>query len=269
MRVSIGAGLATLALLLGCGGLEGVLRPPGPAPEAPEPPAPPEPPEPAPPPALQAPTSAPFEGLTGWVGHGIGPDRGWWIPAEGSVVVSWDTAPWEGVGLGTTFSGASASGAVELSFTGVGPVPLCGGTVPAATFSAPRAVEGTVWITPAPSGLKASAPRQARAATATRRLYRLPSGAEVDISRTGAVGRTVVEWGGARPWLHAFRGAVDLRRADAVGPMWPELVLLDTDSMSVVFRIHEPDGVGWEWVRIEGRKGTSLGRTRLAITPCG
>ena len=272
MRVSSAAGVATLILSLGCVGLEGVFAPPGggievlqPAPEEPEPA-----PAPAPAPALQAPTSTPFEGISGWVGQGVQPGQGWWVPAEGGAAVSWDADAWSGVGLGATFSGLSAAGPVELSFTGVRSIPLCGTPTPAATFSAPRALSGVIWITRDPSAMRASLPRQARAATATRRLYSLPSGAEVDISRTGGVGRTVVEWGGARPWVQTFGGAgVDLRRPDAPGPMWPELVLLDDDSLSILFRVHEAGSLGWEWVRIEGRRGISLGRTSLAVAGCG
>ena len=247
-------------------GLDGVLSD-GTDDMAPVAPVVAEPTEPEP--ALAAPPVAPFEGLDAWVAVGSDGGEGWWVPS-GPSLVAWDVAPWEGVRTGATFTALTGDGPVEVTFAGVEALAWCGRTVIAATFSAATPVKGTVLITTELGALDAWAVTERRTPERNRRLYKVGSGAEVDIQRSGSAGRTVVENGGGRPWISSFdASALDLRRNDAPGPMWPELVAVDGEDMLLLFRIHAAMTVGWELVRIEGRTGRSLGRVDVSAAGCG
>ena len=277
MRASILA-VGTLSLVgLGCAGLDSIVPPVGsdgvPVPVRDDDPTPdPEPdPQPDPQPRRAAPADSPYPEMVGWVGHGVDADaEDFWVPTSGGQVVSWDGAVWSDVAVGGTFAGVTRKGTVDLTFTGLSDVPWCGSTRSAATFSAPEAVAGPVWIATAAPEARPSAPREIREATATRRLFKVAAGAEVDIQRTGGSGRTVVEWGGGRPWFAPFEAAgADLRTGTSPGASWPTLVLHRDNQLSILFRIHGDQTLAFEWVRIIGRKGESLGRTELAAAGCG
>jgi hypothetical protein len=250
-----------LFVTLGCSGLA-VVEEPVPVPV----PAPLPDPDPQPKPA--APASDPFAEVDGWIGHAVElePGERWWVPRSGGAVVAWDAAPWVDVRPGASFVGLTGGGPIDLVFTGVTEVGWCSGTRAAATFSATVEVAaGAVWIVKEVERSRPLAPRESRRPTAARRLFAVPPGVEVDLQR----GRTVVERGGGRPWVHTWDGGGSLLDVDLVGPMWPELALARGDDLDLLFRVHEPEQVRWEWVRIEGRDGRSLGRATVDASGCG
>ncbi len=245
--------LVIVALMgLACGGLAELPEP------EPEPP-PVELPEPEPPPVATRTTlpADPFEPVDGFLG--VAPLEGAaWAPAEGVLVP--DAAGWEDIAPGATFSGLWSGGRVTLAFEGVRDVAWCGETASRAVLRADGPAEGLVWITQEPGEEVASRPRTTRAPAADRRLYVLPGGAELDLRP----GRTVLENGGARPWVDLYGGSgVDLRSDRALGPAYPELAWLSGEALLVALRRHRAEGVELLLLRVAGRQGQLAGAVGL------
>jgi hypothetical protein len=163
----------------------------------------------------------------------------------------------------------SADGPVELVFQGVRDVSWgCGTAVPAATFGAsPAPSPGVVWIVQEAADAVGVRPKDARPPSASRRLYRLPFGGELDLQP----GRSVVELGGGRPFVDTYAaGGVDLARDGAIGPTWPELAITQgQETLLLVLRRNGVDQVGWDVVRVAGRRGTVAGSVSVAYGGCG
>lgn len=190
------------------------------------------------------------------------------MPKDGGAVAVPSPAGWDDVEEGAAFAGVSADGPVRLVFQGVRDVAWgCGTAAPAATFGAsPAPSSGVVWIVQEAGDAVGVRPKDARPPTSSRRLYRLPFGGELDLQP----GRSVVELGGARPFVDTYpSGGVNLARDGAIGPTWPELAITEgEETLVLVLRRNGVDEVGWDVVRIAGRRGTVAGSIAVAYGGC-